>query len=618
MRKLSILLILSLLLCFTVQGSAYSKAAEVDALFTTEDLMDATVSELTTAMLHGRLTAEGLVQMYIDRIEAYDKSLGLNSIISLNPEAISEARKADEALASGRILGRLHGIPVLVKDNIDVAGMATTCGDINRRNEIAATDAQVITLLKDEGAIILGKTNMSEYAVSGAESTSTMGGTVHNAYDLERTPAGSSGGTAVAITCNFAAVGLGTDTSSSIRRPASFANIVGLRPSFGLVSQYGLYCLNEGQDIIGPMCRSVEDTALLLDILAGSDPKDRESEMADNYIPAEGYTELLQTASLEGKRIGYLASSFGTAYRDLDGKVESLAEQAMELLIQGGAELVDLSEAISDDQIYRWSIRNARSACEEIRAEIAEVFQDYDIDGVIYLSQLDVAEKQNYAWDESNNNPMSYINVFGPIGGLPEIMVPMGLAKADPENGFDYPLPLGLSIFSGYGQDDEVLQIAYAFALLGQARQQPPFTPALPDTELEHLAEDLLQQAETIEDAGVQESADVLRGMCMEAAEGDSRSPVTVKVYEGAVEQLARAMDAYADSLIPPETEAETEPTPSSEVVEFTFPTEEAPADLLPEEKEAFPWFYLLPLLLLIPAGVLFLRYQKKKTAARK
>lgn len=618
MRKLSILLILSLLLCFTVQGSAYSKTAEVDALFTTEDLMDATVSELTTAMLHGRLTAEGLVQMYIDRIEAYDEALGLNSIISLNPEAISEARKADEALASGRILGRLHGIPVLVKDNIDVAGMATTCGDINRRNEIATTDAQVITLLKNEGAIILGKTNMSEYAVSGAESTSTMGGTVHNAYDLVRTPAGSSGGTAVAITCNFAAVGLGTDTSSSIRRPASFANIVGLRPSFGLVSQYGLYCLNEGQDIIGPMCRSVEDTALLLDILAGSDPRDRESEMADNYIPAEGYTELLQTASLEGKRIGYLASSFGTAYRDLDGKVESLAEQAMELLIQGGAELVDLSEAISDDQIYRWSIRNARSACEEIRAEIAEVFQDYDIDGVIYLSQLDVAEKQNYAWDESNNNPMSYINVFGPIGGLPEIMVPMGLAKADPENGFDYPLPLGLSIFSGYGQDDEVLQIAYAFALLVQARQQPPFTPALPDTELEHLAEDLLLQAETIEDAGVQESADVLRGMCMEAAEGDSRAPVTVKVYEGAVEQLARAMDAYADSLIPPETEAEADPPPSSEVVEFTFPTEEVPADPLPEEKEAFPWFYLLPLLLLIPAGVLFLRYRKMKTAARK
>ena len=617
MRKLSILLILSLLLCFTVQGSAYSKTAEVDALFTTEDLMDATVSELTTAMLHGRLTAEGLVQMYIDRIEAYDKSLGLNSIISLNPEAISEARKADEALASGRILGRLHGIPVLVKDNIDVAGMATTCGDIQRRNEIADTDAQVITLLKNEGAIILGKTNMSEYAVSGAESSSTMGGTVHNAYDLERTPAGSSGGTAVAITCNFAAVGLGTDTSSSIRRPASFANIVGLRPSFGLVSQYGLYCLNEGQDIIGPMCRSVEDTALLLDILAGSDPKDRESEMADNYIPAEGYTELLQTANLEGKRIGYLASSFGTTYRDLDGKVESLAEQAMEFLIQGGAELVDLSEAISDDQIYRWSIRNARSACEEIRAEIAEVFQDYDIDGVIYLSQLDVAEKQNYAWDESNNNPMSYINVFGPIGGLPEIMVPMGLAKADPENGFDYPLPLGLSIFSGYGQDDEVLQIAYAFALLVQARQQPPFTPALPDTELEHLAEDLLLQAETIEDAGVQESADVLRGMCMEAAEGDPRAPVTVKVYEGAVEQLARAMDAYADSLIPPEAEAETEPPPSSEVVEFTFPTQEAPADPLPEEKEAFPWFYLLPLLLLIPAGVLFLRYRKKKVRTK-
>ncbi|MBQ4565334.1 MAG: amidase [Oscillospiraceae bacterium] len=619
MRKLCLILALSLLLSCTVQGGAFSKTTELDALFTTEELMDATVAELTVAMISGRLTAEKLVQMYIDRIEAYDQALGLNSIISLNPQAAEEARKADEALASGRILGRLHGIPVLVKDNIDVAGMATTCGDINRRNEIAKADSRVITLLKNEGAIILGKTNMSEYAVSGAESSSTMGGTVHNAYDLKRTPAGSSGGTAVAVTCNFAAVGLGTDTSSSIRRPASFANIVGLRPSFGLVSQHGLYCLNEGQDIIGPMCRNVEDAALLLDILAGSDSNDRESEGADRLIPAEGYTAALNAQGLEGKRIGYLASSFGSSYYQLDGKIEGLVEQAKQLLIQGGAELVDLSAALTDEQVYQWSVRNARSACNEIRTKVAAILEEHDIDAVIYLSQLDVAELQNYAWDESNNNPTCYINVFGPIGGLPEVMVPMGFSKADSENGFDYPLPLGLSIFSGYGADQEVLQIAYAFQQLAQARQQPPFTPSLPDAQLEALGQKLLQEAAAMEEASaaVQEAAGVLERICMAPSEDDSRSPVTVQAYEGAVRQLAEAMDAHTAALQPSEPEPEAASPPASEIITFTFPTEETPAAEAPQEKDlAFLW-YFLPVLLVIPAGLWLLLRHKKKAATR-
>ena len=626
MRKLSLILILSLLLSFSsyAEEADPQNSAQFNALFTTEELMDATVSELIDAMISNRLTAQKLVQMYIDRMEAYDRSLGLNCIISINPAALEEAKRADEALASGRILGRLHGIPVLVKDNIDVEGMATTCGDINRRHEIADADARVITLLKEEGAIILGKTNMSEYAVSGAESSSTMGGTVHNAYDLKRTPAGSSGGTAVAITCNFAAVGLGTDTSSSIRRPASFANIVGLRPSFGLVSQYGLYCLNEGQDIIGPMCRTVEDTALLLDILAGSDPNDRESANADQYIPTEGYLDSLNAGGLEGKRIGYLASSFGTGYRPLDDKIQGLAEQARQTLISGGAELVDLSAVLTDDQIYRWSIRNARSACGEIREAVAEILEENRIDGVIYLSQLDVAELQNYAWDESNNNPTGYINVFGPIGGLPEVMVPMGFSETDPEKGFDYPLPLGLSIFSGYGEDAEVLELAYAFEQLVQARQQPPFTPALADANLEALAAQLLREVEAAEATAtedfspVKEAVAVLTGLCMTAGENDSRTVVSVAAYEGAVSQLAKAMDTYALSLLPPETEAPAEPEPTAvtEVISFTFPAEEIPET--PPEKRPSYVLYFLPLVLLLPPGGYLLLRRRKKAGTKK
>ena len=180
MKKLSIIVAAVMALCLCIPVSAQqnrtgSKTEQLEKMFTTAELMDATVSELIDAMQSGRLTSEKLCRMYLKRIETYDKSLKLNSIISINPEALSEAIKADDAMKKGKSLGRLHGIPIVVKDNIDVAGMATTCGDVARKNEIAQKDAEAIARLKAEGAIILAKTNLSEYAKYGYNSRSSLG-----------------------------------------------------------------------------------------------------------------------------------------------------------------------------------------------------------------------------------------------------------------------------------------------------------------------------------------------------------------------------------------------------------------------------------------------------------
>ena len=216
------------------QSSLMTRTQQVENMFTTADLMDATIYELRDAMESNKVTSAELVQMYLDRINAYDDSKDLNAIISINPDAMEIAEELDQERETGNTRGPLHGIPIVVKDNYDYEGMSTTAGATALSGSIANDDATVIARLKEAGAIILAKTNLSEFAFSGSNSRSSMGGTVHNAYDTSRTPAGSSGGTAVAVTSNFGAAGLGTDTGSSIRRPSSFSNLYGLRPSKGL------------------------------------------------------------------------------------------------------------------------------------------------------------------------------------------------------------------------------------------------------------------------------------------------------------------------------------------------------------------------------------------------
>ena len=338
--------------------------AQLEDLFTTIDIMDATVAGLSDEMEKGNVTSEQLVQMYIDRIQAYDKKKKLNSIISINPNALDEARALDEERAAGKVRGPLHGIPIVVKDNYDVAGTATTGGSLALANFVSEKDAFTVQKLKAAGAVVIAKANLSEFASSAWDSHSLIGGNTHNPYDVTRTPAGSSGGTAVAVAANFATIGFGTDTGGSIRNPSSWCNLYGIRPSKGLTSIDGIIPLTAYKDTTGPMARTAEDMALALETMAGTDPNDDYTQEADaDGLVADGYTKYLSADGLKGKRIGYLESSFinkkivgknddGTdkiEVKEPDPKVSQIIRRTRADFKKAGATLVDMSDVLSDE-----------------------------------------------------------------------------------------------------------------------------------------------------------------------------------------------------------------------------------------------------------------------------
>lgn len=359
-------------------STSESASDELKDLFTTIDLMDATIDELQDEMTAGHLTSEKLTQMYIDRINAYDENLKLNSIISINADALSDAQTLDEERSNGIVRGPLHGIPVIVKANYDVSGMATSAGSNALANMISPDDLFTVKKLRDAGAVILAQSNMSEFAVSAIDSKSTLGGTVRNAYDTSKTPAGSSGGTAVAVTSNFAAAGLGTDTGGSIRNPAAFSNLYGIRPSKGLTSISGVFPLGVPRDTTGPLSRTAEDAALILQTMSGTDDKDDYTIEADaDAIVGDGFTGSLTKYALKGKRIGYLSNSFyyeTTSYDDEgnedidiqypDEKVQAMMKKAMANMIKAGAVFVDLSEYITPDMIQSYYFGASESTSE--------------------------------------------------------------------------------------------------------------------------------------------------------------------------------------------------------------------------------------------------------------
>ena len=370
MKKIASYILMILMICMVFSGcksngKGKTTASEsLDNLFTTVDLMDATITDLQTEMETGHVSSEQLTQMYIDRIEAYDEDLQLNSIIFINPNALEDARQLDEERKTGNVRGPLHGIPIIVKANIDVAGMPTTAGSSILANMVAEEDAPVVKRLKDAGAVILAQANMSEYAVASMSSRSTLGGNVHNAYDLSKTPAGSSGGSAVAVTSNFAAAGVGTDTGGSIRNPASFANLYGMRPSKGLVSASGIVPLYAYRDTAGPLARTAEDMALMLEVMAGTDEADDYTIEADaDALKGDGYTAGLSADALKGMRIGYLEYSF--SYSSIseeeyiflipDIKISDMYQKTMANLVKAGAELVDIQEYLTTDMLQEFT-----------------------------------------------------------------------------------------------------------------------------------------------------------------------------------------------------------------------------------------------------------------------
>ena len=237
-------------------------------------LIETTVAEVHAGLLSGATTCEQLTRDYINRIQVYDQSTGLNSIIMINPEALLQARELDEEVARSRNLRQLHCVPLLVKDNYNTRGLQTTAGSKAMSGFIPNSDAYIVARLKEAGALVLAKSNMAEWAFSPRVSISSVSGETRNPYNLDHVPAGSSGGTAAAVAANLGLIGLGTDTGNSIRGPSSHNALVGIRSTLGLTSRSGIVPLYFRNDVGGPMARTVTDAVRVLQVISGPDPLD--------------------------------------------------------------------------------------------------------------------------------------------------------------------------------------------------------------------------------------------------------------------------------------------------------------------------------------------------------
>jgi amidase len=342
------------------------------------DVMEKSIEELQRALQAREVTSRQLVDIYLARIDAYDRrGPALNAITIINPRARDAADALDAERASKGPRGPLHGIPVLVKDNYETVEMPTSAGSVALTDFNPGRDAFLVTRLKDAGAVIVGKTNMHELA-AGITTVGSRFGQTRNPYDLDRTPGGSSGGTGAAIGANFAAAGMGSDTCGSIRIPAANNALVGLRGTQGLSSRTGIVPLSSTQDIGGPITRTIPDLAIMLDATVGADPKDPQTSAAAGKIPSS-YRAGLRADALSGARLGVVRSLFGTAAEDQE--VATALDKALEALKKAGAEVSDVVIPGLDDLLRDSSMINS----------------DFKFDLMEYLAQSERAPVKSLA-----------------------------------------------------------------------------------------------------------------------------------------------------------------------------------------------------------------------------
>ncbi|MFM0667021.1 amidase [Paraburkholderia sediminicola] len=335
-------------------------------------LEEATIDSVHRALKSGALTVEQLVEMYLARIEQIDRNgPRLNSIVSINPRVRDEARALDcEFARTGRLVGPLHGVPLLVKDQIETAGIQTTFGSIAQKGYVPARDATAIAQLKRAGALVLAKTTMPDFATSWF-GFSSMSGETLNPYDLAHDSGGSSSGTAAGIAANLGLVGIGEDTGGSIRLPASFNNLVGVRVTPGLISRDGMSPLVVFQDTAGPMARTVTDAAILLDSMVGYDPRD-EYTVAHRIAGHSGnYADHLDAGGLNGVRVGVLRQAFGSDSDPACSMVNAAVRRSLEQLQAAGAILVEVEIPRLMEQILETSLYLTHSRAD-LNAFLAE------------------------------------------------------------------------------------------------------------------------------------------------------------------------------------------------------------------------------------------------------
>ena len=494
-------------------------------------MAEAGVADLQAALRAGTSSSEALVRAYLARIEAFDKGgPGINSVIEINPDALAIARERDAERRAGKVRGPLHGITVLLKDNIATADrMQTTAGSLALVGARPPRDAFIVRRLRDAGAVILGKTNLSEWAnfrsTRSTSGWSSRGGLTKNPYALDRNTSGSSSGSAAAMAASFATLAVGTETDGSIISPSSINGIVGCKPTLGLVSRDGIVPIAHSQDTAGPMARTVADAAALLTVLAASDARDVATAEASSR--AQDYTRFLQRDGLKGKRLGVVRSQFG-GRNDL---VSAVIEQALGVLKAQGATLVELAELPSENKyddgemtvlLYEFKADMARYLAEfaptsplksladivafneQNRERVMPYFaqehmvnaaakgdlqsQDYldalaanrkfareeGIDKALGDHQLDalVAPSGSPAWlTDFIRGDFSGGSFTSPaaVAGYPHITVPAGFVGG---------LPCGLSFVGTAWSEPQLFAMAYAFEQASLARRPPAFAPS--------------------------------------------------------------------------------------------------------------------------------------------
>jgi Asp-tRNA(Asn)/Glu-tRNA(Gln) amidotransferase A subunit family amidase len=465
-------------------------------------MMELTVEKFHKALASGQVTCYELVKFYLERIDRYDQQGPcLNSIIRINPNVLKEAKALDEYYKKHGLKGILHGVPVLLKDNVETNDMITTAGSLSLENFQSTQNASIVESMLSEGALIIAKTNLHEFAIWGESISSILGQTL-NPYDLSRTPGGSSGGTGASVAANFGLIGIGTDTINSIRSPASANNLVGIRPTKDLISKNGVVPYSNTQDVIGPITRTVEDGVRLLEAVYNKD------------LSTGNYTSHLSINGLKGKRIGILLDFYGdqkvheSTNHAMLAAVNILEEHVKELVslknIFDSAYLVKevsvhlhelkdhlnayLSDAmhLSIDDILtsglhhegiKENLENANKLStsspvyqsrlklrKDVQEKLLMLFEDYQLDALVYPHQKQLVCKVGGSQLDRNG-------VLASVTGFPSICLPIGFSETTPQAPIG--VPIGMEIVGRPFSEGTLIEIAYALEQQMAVRKTP-------------------------------------------------------------------------------------------------------------------------------------------------
>lgn len=509
------------------------------------DPIEATAGELRKLYRTNQLSVQSVVAQYLERIREYEYELG--AIIRINPHVMDRAEELDEALDSNELVGPLHGVPVLLKDNHDTGEIPTTAGSVSLEDSTPPDDATIVSWIRDAGGIVLAKTNLSEFAFS-YNTVSSFGGVTYNPYELTHSAGGSSGGTGAGIAANLGVLGTGSDTGGSVRVPAAANSLVGLRPSTGLISRDGIVPLALTEDTSGPMTRTVRDAALLTDAMVGYDPADSETAESVRRTPLDdggSYTDYLNEDGLEGARIGVYRDWVGPDEDQEDPEtiadaeaVETVFDEALDDLREAGATVVDPVDPPSWDFVYEANVSSSDEFNRDInkyldsledpdqpdtlediveselfapeicyirsREEVDVDALDENVDYLYGLSQRDDLQEfvlQTMAEHDldaivyptikqtpptlDTDEPWGSNAQLTPALEFPSMTVPAGFT-ADSE------LPVGIEFFAREYQEEVLFELGYAYEQVSSKRRSPESFGSV-EPEIEEWTPDVIE-----------------------------------------------------------------------------------------------------------------------------